>query len=148
MIPGTSLTKAARLATKMPAARLIVCESTSKWAVALRRTAPPQIVSRIRETRTGRDCWAEATARPDSLVLREITFRNLEEVATELVRFGERLRQVPVVVAGDRSLAPAEWLLRELGAVHAVFSARALEPVVRILQRHFRERAAEESAEG
>jgi siroheme synthase len=121
---------------------LVVCEITSKWAVALRRQiARRQMAARtaytLYETRSWSDCWQQASVSSSSAVVLEATAANLPQLARELVRYRTRLPHVPVIVVGHRSLSASRWLIRELGAVHVVFSSRALGPVVRILQRHW-----------
>ena len=48
----------------MAPARLIVCETTSKWAVALRRQTAKEFHEGIVETRSLDDCWEQAVASP------------------------------------------------------------------------------------
>lgn len=128
--------------------RLIVCETTSKWVVALRRQLPQEFGAQICETRSLHDCWQQAACSPSGLVVLEVTTVNLEQLAVELQKYRAEVPRVPVVVVGSRSLAAVEWLMRELGAVHVVFSVRAMSPLVRIIQRHWDRIAAEEPADG
>ena len=81
------------------------------------------------------------------MVVLEITTANLEQLAAVLPQYRARLPRVCVAVLGSRRLAAAEWLMRELGAVHVVFSSRALSPLVRIVQRHWSRIALEEPPE-
>ncbi len=111
----------------MPRAQLIVCETTSKWAVALRRHLRSVGDARVGETRYLDDCWRQATASPASLVALEATAANLEPLVISMNRYRVRLPRVRAVVLADRCLAAGEWLLREAGAVHVVFSSRDLE---------------------
>jgi hypothetical protein len=128
----------------MSQARLIVCETTSKWAVALRRVAGAlrrvagaEMQSRLCETRSLEDCWGEAVVSPYSVVLVELTSANLERVAHELIRYRSELRHVRAVVAGDRDMLPAQNLILELGAVRVLFSLRRVAVVIEIAQRHW-----------
>ena len=52
-------------------ARLIVCERTGRWAVALRRELADAGV-RVWETRTLADCWNELAESPASFVVLEL----------------------------------------------------------------------------
>ena len=122
--------------------RLIVCETTSKWAVALRRTIPPEVRPPISETRGLEDCWQQAVASPLSVVILEVTTANLEQLAAALPAYRAKLPGTRVVVVGCRRLAAAEWLMRELGAVHVIFSSRDLKPLIGILRRHRKHVAA------
>lgn len=117
-------------------ARIIVCETGSKWAVALRRQLPLKPFGPVRETRTLDACWQEAAANPTSLVVLEVTLSNLERLAATLPKYLGKLPRARAVVVGERRLAAAEWLMRELGAVHVVFSPRAMSPLVRIIRRY------------
>ncbi len=121
----------------MTLAKLIVCETTNKWAVALRRQLPRESWSGICETRSLDDCWQQALASRVSVVVLEATTVNLERLAATLPQYRAGLPHTLVVVSARRQLASAEWLLRELGAMHVVFSSRAIEPLVRMIQRHW-----------
>jgi uracil-DNA glycosylase len=119
----------------MPVARFIVCERTATWGVALRRPLK-QIGRRIVETRSLDDCWSEVAASPASLVGVEATTSNLASLVPWLQRLTATFPRTRVVVLGSRGLEAGEWLLREAGAAHVVFSPRQWQPVVRIAQRH------------
>ncbi len=121
----------------MPLAELIVCETTSKWAVALRRQLRSSGNLRVGETRHLEDCWRQATASPASIVALEATAANIEPLLVSMTRYRTRLPRARVVVLADRCLTDGEWLLREAGAVHVVFSSRNLGPLVRLMRRHF-----------
>ena len=119
----------------MPVARCIVCERSEKWAVALR--LPLKLVGhRVVETRSLDDCWNEVVASPASLVGVEATTTNLESLVPWMQRLTAAFPRARVVVLGSRGLEAGQWLLREAGAVHVVFSPRQWQPVVRIAQRH------------
>ncbi len=119
----------------MAVARCIVCERSEKWAVALR--LPLQVVGhRVVETRSLDDCWNEVVASSASLVGVEATATNLESLVPWMRRLAAAFPRARVVVLGSRGLEAGEWLLREAGAVHVVFSPRQWQPLVRIAQRH------------
>jgi DNA-binding response OmpR family regulator len=119
----------------MTVAHCIICERSEKWAAALRR--PLKLVGhRVVETRSLDDCWAEVAARPASLVAVEATTVNLETLVAWMQRLTATFPRVRVVVLSQRGLESAQWLLREVGAVHVVCSPRHWQPVVRIAQRH------------
>jgi hypothetical protein len=121
----------------MPSAELIVCEATSKWAVALRRHLRLAGDARVSETRLLEDCWRQATSNPCSFIALEGTAASVEHVVVALQQYRARRPRVRVAVLADRSLTEAEWLLREAGAVYVVFSSRRLAPLVRLIRRHF-----------
>lgn len=122
----------------MATTQLIVCEAGSTWAVALRRQLAVELRETICETRSLTDCWRQALAASESIVILELTRANLELCASELLRYRTRLPRVPVLVVGSRDVEAAGPLMRELGAVHTVFSTRDVMPLVRIVQRHWR----------
>ena len=119
----------------MPVAHCIICERSARWAVALRRPLA-RGGHRIVETRSLDDCWREVVASPASLVGVEATTANLETLVPWMQRLTAAFPRVRVVVLGCRALESGQWLLRETGAVHVVFSPRQWQPVVRIAQRH------------
>jgi len=116
-------------------ARLVVCERTGRWAVALRRELAGAGV-RLREARNLADCWEGLAASPASFLVIELRASTLEE----LLRFTARLQQdfpiARLAVVADRRLAAYEWLMREAGAVHFTCSPRQLGPLARLACRH------------
>ncbi|MBM4088470.1 MAG: hypothetical protein FJ276_03435 [Planctomycetes bacterium] len=119
----------------MPTARMIVCERSEKWTVALRRGLGDDM-PRLLETRSLDACWREVAANPGSFVVVECLETNLEQVARWLKRLSARFPGARAAVVSERGLQPCEWLLREAGAVHVAFSTRETGPLVRILRRH------------
>ena len=84
----------------MPPARLIVCERTGRWAVALRRELADAGV-RVWETRTLADCWSELAESPASFVVLELR----GDVAGLLALLARQPREFPlarVAVVADR----------------------------------------------
>ena len=116
------------------AARLIVCEHTGRWAVALRRELAEAGV-RVWETRTLADCRKELAASPASFVVLE-----LSDEPSALLRFLARQpREFPtarLAVVADELRADQEWLVREAGAVHFLCSPRQAGLLARLACRH------------
>jgi hypothetical protein len=115
-------------------ARLIVCERTGRWAVALRRELAEAGV-RVWETRTLDDCWSELAESPASFVVLELG----SNVAGLLDRMARQPRQFPMArlaVVADRSLAEYDWLTREAGAVHFACSPRQVGTMAQLACRH------------
>jgi hypothetical protein len=119
----------------MPSARIIVCEKTGQWAIALRRLLAPG-GHRVQETRSWPACWAELARHPASLLVVELTAQNAELVLERLTDLPRRFRHARAVVVGDRDLARYEWAVRSAGATHAVFTPRELPPAARLIARH------------
>lgn len=118
----------------MPLARLIVCEKTGRWAVGLRRELGK--APRVYETRSLADCWDELAASPASYLVLEATEANIEMLTSRLAEVRVRFPLATAIVCGERAMARYEWLLREAGAIHAVFSPRELAPAARLAARH------------
>ena len=119
----------------MPSARIIVCEKTGQWAIALRRLLAPG-GHRVQETRSWPECWAELARHPASLLVAEMTAQNVELMLERLTDLPRRFRQARAVVVGDRDLARYEWAVRTAGAAHVVFTPRELPRTARLIVRH------------
>jgi hypothetical protein len=118
----------------MPHARLIICEKNGRWAVALRREIAGKC--RVFETRSLEECWEELAKCPASWLVLEASETNVEPLAGRLANLGRDFAGARAMICGERNMAPWEWLLREAGAVHAVFSPRELAPAARMALCH------------
>jgi hypothetical protein len=123
----------------------IVCESTSRWAAALRLALDrdPQLRAgdvRLYETRLLKELTARLAERPDAFVAVEVREQNAGETLAWLAwatgRFG-RARFVALVdrgmMSGRRDLDDA---LREAGALDVARSPRQLQQTVELFGRH------------
>ena len=120
----------------MQLARVIVCEKTGQWAVALRRLLSPA-GHRVYETRSWAECWDELARSPASLLALELTPHNGEALLKRLVELAQRFPQARAIVVGERGLERYEWALREAGATHAVFASQRLAAAAaRLIERH------------
>ena len=131
---NTGRLAAAGTAAPHDPARLIVCERTGHWAVALRRELAEAGV-RVWETRTLADCWSELAKSPASFLVLELG----DNLAGLLGRMARQPREYPaarLAVVADRSLADYESLMREAGAVHFLSSPRQTGPLARLAGRH------------
>jgi hypothetical protein len=137
MPPTTTITTADREPPPETgaAARLIVCERTGHWAVALRRELADAGV-RVYETRSIPDCWNMLAESPGSFLVVELTAANVEGLLHRLARRERDFPLARVAVVVDRALADHEWLLREAGAVHFTCSPRRLRPLAELACRH------------
>jgi ActR/RegA family two-component response regulator len=117
------------------AARLIVCERTGRWAVALRRELADAGV-RVHEARAVADAWQMLAESPGSFLVVELTAANAEGLLRRLTRLERDFPLTRVAVVADRALAAYEWLLREAGAVHFTCSPRRLRPLAEAACRH------------
>jgi hypothetical protein len=127
-------------------ARLIVCERSNHWAVALHWALQsvssgqqPDSAIHVRGVREFDQCWQLLEESPASVAVLELSGTIAPPLGTHLLEFGDRFPLARLLVVGDREDAPAFWFARELGAVHTVASIRNLTPTTRIIQRHFRQ---------
>jgi ActR/RegA family two-component response regulator len=127
------LAAADTMAQTLPA-RLIVCERTGCWAVALRRELADAGV-RVWETRTLADCFDELAESPASFAVLELR----GDVAGLLCCLARQIREFPrarVAVVADGHLADYEWLMREAGAVRFLCSPRRVGRLAQLALRH------------
>jgi hypothetical protein len=117
------------------AARLIVCERTGRWAVALRRELAGAGV-RVTETRTLADCWERLAETPASFLVVELSVAAVEVLLRRAARLQADFPLVRLAVVADRFLAAYEWVMREAGAIHFTCSPRRLGPLARLACRH------------
>jgi len=66
----------------------------------------------------------------------ELIPANIERVIGALGRIGRQYPDARAVVLSQRGLERYEWLLREAGAVHIVFSPRQLTRLASMIKRH------------
>ena len=116
-------------------ARLIVCELTGRWAVALRRELPQPGV-RVYETRSVPECWAALARAPSSFVVAELTGVNAGALLDRMAELERDFPLARVAVVARRSLSPYEDLMREAGAVHFNTSPRRAKSLARLACRH------------
>ena len=132
--PRAGLAADGTSATAGTPARLIVCERTGCWAVALRRELAGAEI-RVWETRTLADCWTELAQSPASFLVLEMG-RNVAELLGRMARLPREFPAARLAVVADRSLAGYEGLMREAGAVHFVCSLRQVGLLARLACRH------------
>ena len=119
-------------------ARVIVCERTGRWAVALRRELAGAGV-RIRETRSLAECWEMLAESPGGFVVVELSAVHVDALLRQMTRLERDFPLARVAIVADRSLAHYEWLLREAGAAHFTTSTGRLGPVAQLACRHLAE---------
>ena len=120
----------------MAAAKLIVCEKSGAWAVALRREFGADEV-RVYETRSLAECGDELRLAPASFLVCSATAANAANVCDFLVRLAQRYPDARAVVAANADAADYAELFREGGALAVVTSARELRGVANLIRRHF-----------
>jgi len=120
----------------MSIARVIVCERRGTWAAELRRYFGDGTPLRALETRSAAGCFAELQKSPASAVIWELGVAAFDILCDALLRQRNEFPASCTLVAGTRRDAAKEWILREAGAVHAVFSPRELAAAAQIALRH------------
>jgi len=123
-----------RITENVPSARLIVCERTGQWAVALRRELNAMGV-RVWETRSLADCWDELAISPASFMIVELA-DNAGPLLRRMTRLPREYPAARVAIIADRSFVQYEWLLREAGAVHFLYSPRQVGTLAEMIGRH------------
>jgi ActR/RegA family two-component response regulator len=117
------------------AARLIVCERSTRWAAALRRELAARAV-RVYETRSLGDCWKVLSEAPASIIVVELSAGSVAGLWRQMVTLERDFPLARVAVVADRSLAGHEWLMREAGAVHFLCSPRQCGLLAQLAARH------------
>ena len=122
------------IAESSVAARLIVCERTGRWAVAL-RSELAGAGARVWETRLLDDCWSELANSPASFLVLELG-GNVSDLLSRMARLPRDFPAARLAVVADRSLAGHQWLMREAGAMHFLCSPRQVGPLAQLACRH------------
>ena len=117
----------------MKTAKLIVCERSNYWTVALRWALRGTSI-RVHDTHTGGAARRLLDDAPASVLMLELQDAFSDEFVTELPQFGSRYPLACLVAVG-RDPRPL-WLARQLGAAHTVDSIRDLTPTIRLVRRH------------
>jgi len=117
-------------------ARLIVCERTGRWAIALSRELRG-CRTRVHQTRSLAECWDMLSEYGASFLVIEATHSNFDGVLSRLPEIERRFPAARVAVVGDRAMAECEFLLREAGTIHFTTSGRLLRPFAIAAQNHF-----------
>ena len=119
----------------MSQCRFLLCEKTSRWAVALRRALGDRGRWLV-ETRSLPQCGRELRAFPASLVAVEIGESNLEAALGAMARWSRRFPAAHVIALIDASLIAAEPLIREAGAIGVLASTRDAAAAADLFGRH------------
>jgi hypothetical protein len=115
-------------------ARLVVCERTGAWAVALRRELPAGF--RLWPTRSLAEAWDGLAVAPASFLVLELGRGQAEALVARLLRLEHDWPLARAGVVADRSLAGYEWLMRQAGAMHFTCSPRHLAGLADAARRH------------
>jgi hypothetical protein len=116
-------------------ARLVVCERTGRWALALRRELAGAGL-RVWETRTLKDCESVLGESPGSFVVLELGEKNIQEILDFTRNWQAEYPLFRFAVVADRDMASYNWLMQEAGAVEFVCSVRKTGALARTACRH------------
>ena len=116
-------------------ARLIVCERTGAWAVALRRELAAAGVH-VHETRSVAECWEVLARCPAGFLVVELTPAAVDPLLARMASLEREFPLARVAVVTERRFRDCQWPLREAGAVDFVVSPRELAPLARAIVRH------------
>lgn len=127
--------------THTPIASLLICEKSGRWAERL-ETSLLDRVFECSHSRSLAQCEDQLRQRPHSFMVLEVTSLNLDGAVHCLAQWSRRFPNAPKAVVGDRSMQPAEALIREAGAIHTAFSPRNCTPLSKLIARHLENFAA------
>ncbi|MBN1908856.1 MAG: hypothetical protein JW818_03880 [Pirellulales bacterium] len=119
--------------------RVIVCEASSRWAIALRREGLGR--RELFETRSLAGCWDRLAEAPSSFVILELTRSNVDDLLARVVRMGRDYLLARVAVVTTPALISLQWMVREAGVVHMVNSTRQADQLAAIARRHLAQAA-------
>ncbi len=116
-------------------ARLVVCEQTGRWALALRRELAGAGL-RVWETRSPEDCGSVLVESPASFVVLELSEKKIGETLDFARSWQAEFPLFRFAIVADRDLAPYKWLMAEAGAVEFICSVRKTAALARTACRH------------
>ena len=116
-------------------ARLIICERSGSWSVALRGELAEAGV-RLWECRSLPEAWEALAQTPSAFVIAEAACEDLDNLLRRMAWFSRDFPQGRIAVVAQKNMARFEWLLREAGAVHFLTSPRRLTPLAGLVVRH------------
>jgi hypothetical protein len=117
--------------------RVIVCEHSRKWSLALARHL--SAVSVLRQTRSLKEARAELTSAPASVLVLELTAENRWGVLALLGDLEEEFPLARAAVLAEADMKSLEWLMREAGASFFSVSVRDAQQIARLAERHLSE---------
>jgi hypothetical protein len=115
--------------------RLVVCERTGRWALALRRELAGAGL-RVWETRSPDDCGSVLVESPASFVVLELSEEQIEEILDSTRKWQAEFPLFRFAIVADRDLAPYKWLMQEVGAAEFICSMRKTGALARTACRH------------
>jgi hypothetical protein len=117
----------------MPRPRFIVCESTSRWTVAMRWGLADRKVQ-VHQTTSLDGCLATLADAAGSVVALEVAMFGVEAALRSIRDLRETFPGSPVIALVD-SDCPYEAILREAGAAHVLASRREIPAAARFVKR-------------
>ena len=105
--------------------RLVVCERTGRWAVALRRELAG-VGLRVWESRSMADSGTLLGESPASFVVLELSVSKIEETLDFIRNWQAEFPLFRFAMVADRDLATYKWFMHEAGAVDFICSVRRI----------------------
>lgn len=131
---------------------LIVCERTSRWAVAIRWALGGKAAGqglRVYEARSLTDAWERLVRAPASVIAVEAEAVSVDALAERLRRMPAQFPQARSVLLGASATGMMARLWRELGVTYLVATPRGVDAVVRLaLRQHERQPALQSGLRG
>jgi hypothetical protein len=121
--------------SKTKPARLVVCERSGDWAVALRRELAG-VGIRVWETRSLADCAVLLEESPASFLVLELSEIKIEEILNFILNSQAQYPQFRFAIVAQRNLARYRWLMLEAGAAEFVSSVRKVGALAQTACRH------------
>jgi hypothetical protein len=118
-----------------PGSRLIVCERSGEWSVALRAELS-DAGAIVWECRQLAEAWSALAEHQAAFLIVEATSSNLRELAERISWLRRDFPLARAAVVAEHGLAECEWLMREASAVHFLTSTRELPSLVPLVHRH------------
>ena len=116
--------------------RLIICEKSGRWAVAMRRALADR-GERTAEARSLVGCARLLHLHPTSIVAIEVTAANLDAVLAAVANWRQRWPHSRFMAVVEPELVAAEVTLREAGVVAMLRATREAPAAARLVERHF-----------
>ena len=115
--------------------RLVVCERTGRWAVALRRELAG-VGLRVWESRSMADSGTLLGESPASFVVLELSVSKIEETLDFIRNWQAEFPLFRFAMVADRDLATYKWFMHEAGAVDFICSVRRIGALAQTACRH------------
>ena len=119
----------------MATEHMVICEETGWWATAVRRFAD-DLPLPLLETSSLSSCIELEGHCEVLFLIVEVRRSMLDDLIPWTLQVRQRWKQAPWVAVANREMRRSEWVLREAGAAHVLFSPRQIGEAICMLRRH------------